>query len=157
MIMKTQSIKTPSTIPTCFEVYQATSSGSIQSLPFFTSCISAGFPSPADDYIERHLDLNELIVKHPAATFFVRVKGDSMQDAGILSGDILVVDRSLTPSNGKIIVAIIDGEFTVKRILIKEHIIYLAAENAAYSPIKVNPNSQFQVWGVVTYVIHKAS
>lgn len=130
--------------------------GVVQPLPLFTTAIAAGFPSPADDYVEMHLDLNEHIVKHPAATFFVRVDGESMRDAGIFSGDLLVVDRSLTPSHGKIVVAVVDGEFTVKRILIKEGQIFLAPENPAYKPLKVNQDSQFQVWGVVTYVIHKA-
>lgn len=125
-------------------------------LPFFCTQVSAGFPSPADDYVETQLDLNELIVKHPSATFFVKVDGNSMQDAGIASGDILVVDRSLSPSHGKIVVAIIDGEFTVKRLWIEKGRILLTPENAAYKPIEIKPDSQFQVWGVVTYVIHKA-
>lgn len=111
-------------------------------LPEFLASVSAGFPSPADDYIEKRLDLNELIIKHPHATFFVRVAGDSMRDAGILSGDILVVDRAIAPSHGKIVVAVINGKFTVKRI----HI-----DSQEY----VNQEADFQVWGVVTYVIHK--
>ena len=89
-----------------------------QSVPLFQDPISAGFPSVAEDYIENSLDLNELIIKHPASTFFVRVQGDSMRGAGILSGDILVVDRSLEASNNKIIVAIVNGEFTVKRLVL---------------------------------------
>lgn len=127
-----------------------------QPLPLFSSTVQAGFPSPADDYVEKNLDLNEFIVKHPTATFFVRVEGDSMRNAGISSGDILVVDRSLTPTNGKIIVAIVDGEFTVKRMIIEGNSVSLMPENPSYKAIKINPNSQFQVWGVVTYVIHKA-
>lgn len=126
-----------------------------QPLPFFSTSISAGYPSPADDYVEGHLDLNEFMVKHPSSTFFVRVEGESMRDAGILSGDMLVVDRSLTPTHGRIVVAILDGEFTVKRMLIEEGQVYLAPENPDYSKIVVNPASLFQVWGVVTYVIHK--
>lgn len=127
-----------------------------QPLPFFTDTVSAGFPSPAEDYVERQLDLNELLIKNPSATFFVRVKGHSMQNASIRSGDILIVDRSLTPSHGQIIVAVLDGEFTVKRILIEEGLVFLAPENASFSRIKIDQDSQFQVWGVVTYVIHKA-
>lgn len=123
--------------------------------PVFFSTIQAGFPSPADDYIEEDLDLNEMVVQHPAATFYVRVRGDSMQNAGIFSGDILVVDRSLKAENKNIIVAIYDGEFTVKRLLYRDDGIYLAAENPTYSHIKINPESDFEVWGVVTYVIHK--
>lgn len=124
-------------------------------LPIFHSCISAGFPSPADGQVEKHLDLNELMVQHPAATFYVRVDGDSMRDAGIFSGDILVVDRSLNPASGKIIVAFINGEFTVKRFIKEGSSVYLKAENPAYKTLKVAPDSDFLVWGVVTYVIHK--
>lgn len=123
--------------------------------PFFSSVVPAGFPSPADDYIENNLDLNALMIKHPAATFFVKVEGDSMKEAGILSGDMLVVDRSISPAHGKIVVAVLDGEFTVKRLELKQNAIFLVPENASYSPIKVKPDSQFQVWGVVTYVIRQ--
>lgn len=125
-------------------------------IPLYLSGVAAGFPSPADDYIERKLDLNELIVKNPASTFFVRVEGHSMVNAGIHSGDILAVDRSLPPTNGKIVVAIINGEFTVKRILIEAGGIILESENRDYPDIKVDPESDFQVWGIVTYVIHQA-
>lgn len=124
-------------------------------LPLFSSGISAGFPSPADGEVEQYLDLNELIVQHPAATYYVRVEGDSMQGAGIFSGDILVVDRSLPPANGKIIVAFINGEFTVKRLVKEGSSIYLKPENPAYKTLKVDSESDFQVWGIVTYVIHK--
>src|SRR5262245_2382255 len=117
-----------------------------RALPIFLSRVSAGFPSPADDYIEKRLDLNELIIKHPEATFFVKVEGDSMRDAGILSGDILVVDRSLEPSHGKIVVAILNGEFTVKRIHIGPRGVALLPENTAYEPIKIHSDSDFQVW-----------
>lgn len=137
-------------------IYKAENSCTLP-LPFFTANVSAGFPSPADDYVETQLDLNELIIKHPSATFFVKVNGNSMQEAGIFSGDILVVDRSISPSHGKIVVAVLDGEFTVKRLWIeKGGRILLTPENAAYKPIEIKPGSQFQVWGVVTYVIHKA-
>ncbi|MBA3722336.1 MAG: translesion error-prone DNA polymerase V autoproteolytic subunit [Parachlamydiaceae bacterium] len=154
--METNILNNSNSSPLTFiDIYKA-SIDSAQTAPIFTASIQAGFPSPADDYIEQQLDLNQLIVKHPSATFFVRVEGESMRDAGIFSGDILVVDRSLSPAHGKIIVAVIDGEFTVKRILIEGEKVCLAPENAAYQTIKVNPNSQFEVWGVVTYVIHKA-
>lgn len=126
------------------------------SLPFFQEHISAGFPSPAEDYIENSLDLNELMIKHPASTFFVRVQGNSMREAGIFSGDILVVDRSLEATNGKIIVAIVNGEFTVKRLVLESNRVLLMPANAAYPIIHVNPDFDFQVWGVVTYVIHRA-
>lgn len=130
--------------------------GKEQTLPIFSTSVAAGFPSPADDYIEQQLDLNQFMIKHPNATFFVRVQGESMRDAGIQSGDILVVDRSVAPAHGKIVVAVIDGEFTVKRIHLEGTDVLLVAENPAYSRFKVSPDSQFQVWGVVTYVIHKA-
>lgn len=125
-------------------------------LPFFTSSVQAGFPSPADDYVEKQLDLNELMVSHPSSTFFVKVEGESMRNAGIQSGDTLVVDRSITPSHGKIVVAIIDGEFTVKRLTIQNGKFYLVPENESFSKLKIDENSDFQIWGVVTYVIHKA-
>lgn len=130
--------------------------GSPYSIPEAASPVQAGFPSPADDYVENHLDLNEMIVKHPAATFYVRVEGDSMRDAGINSGDLLVVDRSLQPAHGKIVVAVINGEFTVKRIRVDSKGVSLMPENANYPVLPVAAESDFQVWGVVTYVIHKA-
>lgn len=126
-----------------------------QRLPFYTSSIQAGFPSPADDYLEKELDLNELVVQHPAATFYVKVQGTSMQNAGIFSGDILVVDRSLTAQNKNIVVAVLNGEFTIRRLVKEENDIYLLSENDLSLRIKVNPDSHFEVWGVVTYVIHK--
>lgn len=125
-------------------------------LPFFISSIPAGFPSPADDYIEKQLDLNELVIQHPHATFYVRVTGDSMRGAGIQSGDILVVDRSLEPVHGKIVVALLDGEFTVKRIHKTAQGVTLLAANPAYPSIPISTDTDFQVWGVVTYVIHQA-
>ena len=99
--------------------------------------------------------MNELLIKHPSATFFVRVQGDSMTGAGIFNGDILIVDRALEPKNGDIAVCVIDGEFTVKRLEIINDELYLAAENGQYKPIKVSEFQDFRVWGIVTYVIHK--
>lgn len=116
--------------------------------------VAGGFPSPADDYIGRALDLNEFLVKHPAATFFVRVHGDSMRDAGIHHGDILVVDRSLEAVNGAVVVAVLDGEFTVKRLRKNNGSVFLQAENAAYPPIAVSSDRNFQIWGVVAFAIH---
>lgn len=126
-------------------------------LPVLTSTVQGGFPSPADDYIEKRLDLNELVVRHPTATFYVRVEGNSMTGAGINSGDILVVDRSVASTSGKIVIAILNGEFTVKRIVIDGKRIFLKPENPQYPTIEVAQESDFQVWGVVTYVIHKTS
>lgn len=125
-------------------------------LPLFSARVQAGFPSPADDHLERSIDLNEELVQHPAATFFVRVKGESMQDAGIVSGDILVVDRSLAPSDRKIVVAMIDGEFTVKRFRQQDGQIFLEAANAQFPRIEVSGDQELVVWGVVSFVIHPA-
>ena len=122
--------------------------------PLFMIPVSAGFPSPADDYVEGSLDLNKHLIKHPAATFFVRVAGDSMLNAGIHPDDILIVDRSLDAVDKKVIIAIVNGELTVKRIRIKKNDIYLVAENENYKPVKINKEMEFEVWGVVTSVIH---
>lgn len=124
-------------------------------LSFYLAPVQAGFPSPADDYIEKKLDLNELLVAHPAATFFVRVQGHSMREAQIFDGDILIVDRSLQAESGSIIVAILNGEFTVKRVMKRKDRLLLVAENPAFSPLEISPEMDFQVWGIVTYVIHK--
>lgn len=125
-------------------------------LPLFSSTVEAGFPSPSGDQIEHALDLNELLITHPAATFFVRVQGNSMSDAGILSSDVLIVDRSLSPKDKSIVIAVLNGEFTVKRLVKKEGKIFLSPENPAFKPIEIKGASDFLVWGVVTYVIHKA-
>jgi len=122
--------------------------------PMFCTRISAGFPSPADDYIENSLDLNEYLIKHPAATFFIRVTGESMTGAGINSGDILIVDRSVTAVNGSIIVAVLNGEFTVKRLVRRGSVIILSPENPAYKAMEITNGSEFEVWGVVMHVIH---
>lgn len=123
-------------------------------LPLFGSSISAGFPSPADDYVEKELDLNEHLVANRQATFFLRVSGDSMIGAGIHNGDILIVDRSLAASHKKIVVAIVQGELLVKRLLFQNGKVLLAAENPHYEPIEVTPELGFEVWGVVTNSIH---
>jgi DNA polymerase V len=124
-------------------------------LPLYLSLVKAGFPSPADDFEEKKIDLNEELIKNPSATFFIRVDGDSMIDANILSGDILIIDRSIEVVDKKIILAILDQEFTVKRLKIINKEIFLIAENENYSPIKVN-SENFEVFGVVSYIIHKA-
>jgi len=121
----------------------------------YTSGISAGFPSPADDYIDRELDLNEYLIDHPASTFFVRVIGDSMINAGMKSGDLIIVDRALEATHNKIVLAIIEGEFTVKRYVKRGKKIFLVPENENYDEIEIKENMDFQVWGVVTTVIHK--
>lgn len=124
-------------------------------LPLFSCGVSAGFPSPASDYISQQLDLNDLLIKNPAATFFVRVAGDSMTGVGINDNDILVVDRSLEPVHGKIIIAAINGELTVKRLIKTDTSCRLVAENPNYPPIEVTEDLSCVVWGVVTSVIHQ--
>ena len=123
-------------------------------LPLYAARVAAGFPSPADDYIEGKLDLNQHLVKHPAATFFVRVEGDSMIGAGIHSGDILVVDRSLRPRHGKIVIAVLDGELTVKRLEQRNGILRLLPENNSYPIVEITDAMDFTIWGVVTNAIH---
>ena len=123
-------------------------------LPLFSGKVAAGFPSPADDYIEKTLDLNELLVQKPAATFFVRAEGESMLGAGIHPNDILVVDRSLKPAPGKIVICALNGELTVKRLRNDGGVMILAAENPVYADIAVNADMDVVIWGVVTNVIH---
>ena len=125
-------------------------------LPLFSAKVQAGFPSPADDHLERSIDLNEELIRNPASTFFVRVKGESMQDAGIHTGDILVVDRSLTPSDRRIVVAMIDGEFTVKRFRSLEGNVFLEAANDKFPRIELSGDQELVIWGVVAFVIHQA-
>lgn len=124
-------------------------------LPLAITHIPAGFPSPGDDYLDKKLDLNEFLITHPAATFFVRVQGESMIQAGINSGDILIVDRALEPTPGKIVIAALDGELTVKRIQKIDGKLYLASENPKFPPLEINPEQSLTIWGVVTYVIHQ--
>lgn len=119
------------------------------------SGVHAGFPSPAEDHIEGRLDLNKLAVTHPDATFFARVEGDSMKDDCIEDGDLLVIDKSLKPEDGNVVVSYLDGEFTLKRIQIKKGKIYLVPANKKYPAIEVDPQSDFRVWGVVRYVLKK--
>ena len=123
--------------------------------PLFLSGVSAGFPSPAEDYIDRKLDLNELLITNPAATFFVRVAGDSMTGAGIQHDDILVVDRSLEATSGKIVIAVYNGELTVKRLVHDKENIRLVAENPNYAPLIIDDDNGCEIWGVVTSVIHQ--
>ena len=128
--------------------------GTNYDLPFYSCAVQAGFPSPADDHLEGSLDLNKHLVKNPAATFFVRASGDSMVDAGINSGDILVVDRSLAAKNGKIVIAVIEGQLTVKRLNQSAQGAYLTSENAHYPNFKIDEEQGIVVWGVVTNVLH---
>ena len=117
--------------------------------------VAAGFPSPAGDYIDNRIDIFEYLIQHPTATFYVRVKGNSMVNAAIHDGDLLVVDRSIEPKHNQVVVAIIDGEFTVKRISKYNNKLYLIPENEHFKPIEITETMNFEVWGVVTFVIHK--
>lgn len=123
--------------------------------PFFSSPVRAGFPSPADDYVSDHLDLNEYLVAHKDATFYLRAQGHSMLGAGIQDGDLLVVDRSITPSHRRVVIAVVDGEFTVKRLYKRGNRIKLLAENPDYPAIEFKDGQELQIWGVVTSVIHR--
>lgn len=126
-----------------------------QEMPLFSSRVSAGFPSPAEDYITKQLDLNDFLIKRPAATFFVEVEGNSMLDAGIHDGDILIVDRSELPANRKIVIAALDGELTVKKLKKMKGKLFLLPENSDFEPIEVSDEMELKIWGVVTFVIHK--
>ena len=127
---------------------------SSERMPLCTEQVAAGFPSPADNFLEGQLDLNKHLIRHPAATFFVRVTGDSMIGAGIHSGDMLIVDRSLEPVDKKVVIAVINGELTVKRLCRRKNRLVLMPENDAYEPIVVQEETEFEIWGVVTNVIH---
>ena len=133
---------------------QADATAKRHHLPLFLSRISAGFPSPADDYVESRLSLDEHFVPRPEATFFLRVQGDSMIGAGIHDGDLLIVDKSLEPRHGSIVIAEVHGELTVKRLYRKNGEIALLAENPAYRAIPICEESQLVIWGVVTEVVH---
>lgn len=121
----------------------------------FTEHIPAGFPSPAEDFLEKRLDLNDYLINNRSATFLVRVTGNSMEKAGISDGDILVVDRSAEPTDGKVVLCVLNGEFTVKRISKNKDKLFLVPANDQYPPIEVKPEMDFRIWGVVTYSIHK--
>lgn len=122
--------------------------------PLYTVRVSAGFPSPAEDYLEGQLDLNKYLIEHPAATYFVRVAGDSMVNAGIHSGDLLIVDRALEPRDKSIVIANINGELTVKRIRLRRGKILLVPENDDYPTQSIEGDMDFNIWGVVRHVIH---
>lgn len=124
-------------------------------LPLFGYRVAAGFPSPADDHVEDRLDLNQYLVHHKEATFFLRAKGHSMVGAGIHDGDLLVVDRSIDPTHGAIVIAAIDGELTVKRLAIRRGKVFLLAENPEFAPIELKDHQEMVIWGVVTNAIHK--
>ena len=125
--------------------------------PVFLDKVSAGFPSPATDYMEKKLDLNEYLITHPAATFIVKASGSSMVNANIYSGDLLVVDRSITPKNNNIVIASIFGDLTVKKLKKKEKSFFLVSANEEYPSIEVKEEMECFIWGVVTYIIHETA
>lgn len=131
-------------------MYQPAQLAENQSLPLYASAPQAGFPAPGDDLVHEELNIHDLVVKHPESTFFVRVEGDSMEGAGIFSGDVLVVDRSIEPKTGMIVVAVVDGGLVVKRLKVERDVLWLISENNSYAPIVVSPEMDCYVWGVVT-------
>ncbi len=151
----TKSVRIP--LSRINDIHAFLEDGPVYELPLYSSTVRAGFPSPADDYIERKLDLNTHLIKHPAATFFVKAAGDSMINAGIQSGDMLVVDRSLEATHGRVVIAAINGELTVKRLSRQHNQVKLLAENPAYAPIDITDEQDLVIWGVVTHVIHQVS
>ena len=128
---------------------------SSQSYPYYIGPAACGFPNPATDYAESSLSLDQLLIKHPAATFFAKADGDSMEWCGIMDGAVLVVDRSIRPVSGNIIIAIVDGELLVKRFIKKGDNVILASENPAYQPIVLKPGQTLDTWGVVTAAINQ--
>lgn len=134
------------------DFYSANTSSEL-ALPLVDGGIAAGFPSPAQDYIDLKIDLNKELIANPSSTFYGRVKGSSMQDAGIVDGDILVIDKSLEPQDGDTAVCYLDGEFTLKYIKIEADAVWLIPANPKFQPIKVTEDNNFCIWGVVTYSI----
>lgn len=126
-----------------------------EDLPMFENAVECGFPSPADDFLDLDINLNDYLVKHKSATFCVRVNGNSMEGVGIHSGDILIVDRAQEKKNNSIVLAVIDNEFTVKRIKKSGKKLFLNPANENYQPIEITEDMNFQIWGVVTFVIHE--
>ena len=135
------------------EIYASDTSTTLN-IPYFENGVSAGFPSPAEDHMHSKIDLNNLLIENPSATYYVRVNGDSMLGAGIVNGDLLIVDRSLEVTNNCIVVAHVDGEFTVKRIKKIKKKIFLQAENNHYKPIEITKEMDFELFGVVAHAIH---
>ena len=136
------------------EIYRAETNVEL-SLPIADDGIKAGFPSPAQDFMDLAIDLNKELVRHPASTFYGRVRGDSMQGAGVYDGDILIIDKSLEPQNGDMAVCFVDGEFTIKHIRIEKEVVWLIPANDHYKTIKVTEENDFLIWGIVTYSIKK--
>ena len=129
-------------------------STSLQEIPFFSCRIAAGFASPADDHLDNHIDLNKLMVPRPAATFMLKVEGDSMIGAGIFDGDLLVIDKSATAKNGSVVIAVVHGELTVKRLRRDAEGVWLVPENPEFKAIRIIDENDLVIWGCVTHAIH---
>jgi DNA polymerase V len=140
-------------IPPGMEIHTFAEHPPKQQFPVMSHSVRAGFPSPADDYVEKRIDLNEELIQHREATFFLRVKGQSMVDAGIDDGDELIVDRAIKPEHGRIVIAAVDGELTVKRFFQREGVVKLIAENSEYADIELKDGQEMLIWGVVTKII----
>ncbi|MEI6695636.1 MAG: translesion error-prone DNA polymerase V autoproteolytic subunit [Bacteroidota bacterium] len=137
---------------TTIDIYSALTETELK-IALISGGISAGFPSPADDFIDKNIDLNKELIRNPSSTFFGRVKGDSMKDEGINDGDLLIIDKSIKPQNGKIAVCFIDGEFTVKKIRLEKDCCWLLPANENYQPIKVTSDNNFIIWGIVVHTV----
>lgn len=133
-------------------LYRPAEGRDVIAVPLFSDRVPCGFPSPATDYVEQRIDLNELLVQHPSSTYFVKAAGDSMIDAGISDGDLLVVDSSHTARHGDIVIAVVEGEFTVKRLQLRPTV-QLNPMNSAYSPIIIGSEGALDIFGVVTFIV----
>lgn len=151
---KRRIIKATNSNSLSFQLITLQENPSQLAIPLYSSRISAGFASPADDHLENRLDLNQLLVPRPSATFMLKVEGDSMIGAGIYDGDLLIVDRSEIAVNGSIVIAVVHGELTVKRLQRDALGLRLMPENPKYKPIVIGENSDFLIWGCVTHAIH---
>ena len=148
--MKLKPIKTTGNL-----AFYTLETDKLDNISLFEGSVPAGFPSPADDAMDLDLNLHDYLVRNPAQTFCVKAIGESMKDAGIQSGDVMLVDRAIEPENRSIVLAVIDSEFTVKRVNVSDKKLYLMPENENFTPIEITQDMDFKVWGVVTYVIHK--
>ena len=155
-VLEAYRVKLASPLPASEGIYSpALAYGERVGLAMLARRVPAGFPSPADDHLEEQLDIHQYLVEHPAATFLMRVSGDSMEGAGIHEGDILVVDRSVKPTNGRIVVAAVDGDLTVKRLRLRAGGGELVAEHPGYAPIPLGEEVDLLIWGVVTGVVRR--
>ena len=148
--MKLKPIKTTDEL-----AFYSLDAENLEDINLFEGSVPAGFPSPADDAMDLDLNLHDHLVRNPSHTFCIKAIGESMKDAGIQSGDVMLVDRAIEPENRSIVLAVIDSEFTVKRVNVSDNKLYLMPENENFTPIEITKEMDFKVWGVVTYVIHK--